>query len=255
MSDSNSVISNETLEHAHKLIDSIESGDEINARAIMDELASLREMDLFCEMGKLTRELHDSLNNFKLDTKMAGLAETEIPDAKERLNHVISMTEEAADKTLNAVEAAIPLSDDIKASSLELKSRWDKFKNRKLSAEEFRELSRDLDEFFPKISEGTVVLHEKLNDILMAQGFQDLTGQIIRTVITLVHDVEEGLVDLIKMSGAPQAKGNGDDKTKNEAANERDIVAQGPVVPGVEHSSETVDGQDDVDDLLSSLGF
>lgn len=250
MSESNSVINDITLEHAHKLIDSIETGDEDNARAIMDDLASIRELDLFTEMGKLTRELHDSLNNFKLDSKMAGLASNEIPDAQERLNHVITMTEEAADKTLSAVEEAIPLSDDIKASSLELQSRWDKFKNRKLTADEFRDLSRDLDEFFPKISTGTVLLNEKLNDILMAQGFQDLTGQIIRRVITLVRDVEEGLVDLIKMSGAPaklmesKAKGN-----------ERDIVAEGPVVPGVAHASETVDGQDDVDDLLSSLGF
>jgi len=250
MSESNTVMSDVTLDHAHKLIDSIESGDESSTRAIMDDIASLREMDLFCEMGKLTRELHDSLNNFKLDSKMAGLAETEIPDAQERLNHVISMTEEAADKTLSAVEEALPLSDEIKASSLELQSRWDKFKNRKLSAEEFRELSRDLDEFFPKISNGTVVLHEKLNDILMAQGFQDLTGQIIRRVITLVRDVEEGLVDLIKMSGAPA-------KAKETKAQdiERDILAEGPVVPGVAHASETVEGQDDVDDLLSSLGF
>ncbi len=250
MSESNSVINEVTLDHAHKLIDSIESGDEDNARAIMDDLASLREMDLFCEMGKLTRELHDSLNNFKLDSKMAGFAESEIPDAQERLNHVITMTEEAADKTLTAVEDALPLSDEIKASSLELQSRWDKFKDRKLTADEFRELSRDLDEFFPKISTGTVVLNEKLNDILMAQGFQDLTGQIIRRVITLVRDVEEGLVDLIKMSGAP-AKAN-ESKAKET---ERDILAEGPVVPGVAHASETVDGQDDVDDLLSSLGF
>lgn len=250
MSESNSVLNEVTLDHAHKLIDSIESGDEVNARAIMDDLASIRELDLFCEMGKLTRELHDSLSNFKLDSKMAGLAENEIPDAQERLNHVITMTEEAADKTLSAVEEAIPLSDDIKAQSLELQSRWDKFKNRKLSADEFRELSRDLDEFFPKISSGTVILNEKLNDILMAQGFQDLTGQIIRRVITLVRDVEEGLVSLIKMSGAP-AKA----KESKAKVTERDIQAEGPVVPGVAHASETVDGQDDVDDLLSSLGF
>jgi len=252
MSNSSSVLSEKTLSHARKLIDSIESGNETDARAIMDELSSLRESDLFCEMGKLTRELHDSLNNFKLDSKIAGLAENEIPDATERLNYVITMTEEAADKTLSAVEDAIPLSDDLKASSLELQSRWEKFKNRKLSADEFRELSRDLEEFFPKISSGTVELNTKLNDILMAQGFQDLTGQIIRRVINLVHDVEEGLVEVIKMSSAHV---NAKDDKKQEQNVERDIVAEGPVVPGVAHASETLSGQDDVDDLLSSLGF
>lgn len=244
-----SILDETALGHARQLVESIESGNAGNARTIMDEISSLREMDLFKEMGKLTRQLHDSLSTFKLDTKLAGLAESEIPDAKERLNHVISMTEEAADKTLTAVEEALPLSADIKNCSLELQARWDKFKDRKLNAEEFRELSRDLDEFFPKISSGTVSLNNYLNEILMAQGFQDLTGQIIRRVINLVHDVEEGLVALIKMSGPPTEEEN-----KKEAGT-RDIEAEGPVVPGVDHSSETVNGQDDVDDLLSSLGF
>jgi len=248
--DTDSVLGDATLQNAQQLVDSIESGDLDKARSIMDEIASLREMDLFCEMGKLTRELHDSLNNFKLDEKIAGFAEQEMPDAKERLNHVIDMTQEAADKTLTEVEAAIPLSDDIKTSSLELQSRWSKFKDRQLSADEFRELSHDLEEFFPKISSGTVALNNHLNEILMAQGFQDLTSQIIKRVITMVHDVEEGLVDLIRMSGSTVQQ----NEKKNESG-ELDITAEGPVVPGVAHASETVNGQDDVDDLLSSLGF
>ena len=246
------VISNATLDNARKLVESIEGGDVEGARSIMDDIASLRETDLFCEMGKLTRDLHDSLNNFKLDTKMSGMAKNEIPDAKERLNHVISMTEEAADKTLTAVEAALPLSDDIKECSLQLQSRWNQFKDRKLTADEFRDLSRDLEDFFPKISSGTVSLNAYLNEILMAQGFQDLTGQIIRRVINLVHDVEEGLVDLIKMSGNQSAEKK---QEANQVQDELNIAGEGPVVPGVAHSGETLDGQDDVDDLLSSLGF
>jgi len=246
-----SVINDTTLSHAQSLIESLESGDIDSVRQIMDDIASLRESDLFCEMGKLTRELHDSLNTFKLDTKLSGLAESEIPDAKERLNHVITMTEEAADKTLTAVEAAIPLSDEIKANGLELQARWDKFKDRKLSVEEFRELSKDLDNFFPQITEGSVILNDKLNEILMAQGFQDLTGQIIRRVITLVQDVEQGLVDLIKMSSVPEASKAGKKATQEGL----ETTAEGPVIPGVAHASETLDGQDDVDDLLSSLGF
>ena len=252
MSDSGSVLNEQTLSHAHQLIDSVEAGNEDDAREIMDKIASLREVDLFREMGKLTRELHDSLNNFKLDSKIAGLTEVEIPDATERLNYVITMTEEAADKTLTAVEIALPLSDELKASSLELQSRWDKFKNRKLSADEFRELSHDLEEFFPKISTGTVELNAKLNEILMAQGFQDLTGQIIRRVIKLVQDVEEGLVEVIKMSGA-HVKGK--DKQKQDPDVNLGTMPEGPVVPGVAHAAETLSGQDDVDDLLSSLGF
>jgi chemotaxis protein CheZ len=87
---------------------------------------------------------------------------------------------------------------------------------------------------------------------MMAQGFQDLTGQIIRRVITLVTEVEDNLVELIRLSGDAEASmQNG-----GEAANTEDIMqGVGPQVPGVSDDGGSVSGQDEVDDLLSSLGF
>ena len=242
------IINDEVLEQARNLVTQIESGDENKVKLIMDELSRYREADLFREMGKLTRELHDSLNSFKLDSRIASLTEEDIPDAKERLSYVISMTEQAANKTLNAVEESIPISEEMQKTSDDLLDRWKKFRGRELSAEEFRELSQELDKFFPMISESSQSLQKKLTDVLMAQDFQDLTGQIIRRVITLVHDVEEGLVGLIRMSGKEQIE-------KTEAEKEEDkIKGQGPAVPNTSDEA-TISGQDDVDDLLSSLGF
>jgi chemotaxis protein CheZ len=251
MSDNN-LLDEEALQHARKLVESIESGDSDSAQRVMDDLASIRESDLFREMGKLTRELHDSLNSFKMDSRIAELAEDEIPDAKERLNYVITMTEQAADKTLTAVEESLPLSDNLKSKSDELATRWVKFRNRELSAEEFRDLATELDGFFGEVSQGAEALSVKLSDVLMAQDFQDLTGQIIRKVITLVHDVEEGLVGLIKMSGKVQAENQ--QQANEPTTEEKDIKAEGPAIPGVT-KAEVVSGQDEVDDLLSSLGF
>ena len=160
------------------------------------------------------------------------------------MNYVISKTDEAANKTLEAVEESIPICNDLNKQASELYIRWDKFTNRELSADEFRALSKDIITFFTQTDELAKV-KEHLTAVLLAQEYQDLTGQIIKKVINLVGEVEDKLVGLIQITGAPQV-------TSETADDSRDL--DGPVVPGLEHK-DTVSGQDEVDDLLSSLGF
>lgn len=248
-------IHDSALQSARRLVQEIEAGNTEQVKQLLDELSVLRETDLFTEMGKLTRELHDSLQNFKLDSRIAELAQEEIPDAKERLNYVITMTEQAANKTMDAVEISLPLAQNIQQRSDDLADKWQRFRNRDLGVEEFRELSRELDQFLLDVSSDSKSLNSSLSDVLMAQDFQDLTGQIIRRVINLVQDVEEGLVDLIRISsrGKPANRSVAREEKKKEEG--RDIKAEGPQVPGGQQSSDYVQGQDEVDDLLSSLGF
>lgn len=247
MSD-DTMISGLALENARKLVQEIEAGDEAAAIQTLNDLTQIREGDLFQEMGRLTRELHEAIKNFTVSDNIIEFAKDEIPDAKNRLNHVITMTEEAANKTLTAVEQGMPLSENIQKWSNELHEKWQLFQNRDLSVEDFRELVKELDGFFPLLSGDAHALNKHMTEIMMAQDFQDLTGQIIRRVITMVHDVEESLVEMIRVSGSKLAE----DKQEGET---KDIKAEGTHVPGILPSADVVEGQDDVDDLLSSLGF
>jgi len=234
------------LQLARNLVASLESGAEHDASDIIDELAGSRDRLLFREVGRLTRELHTAINDFMLDSRIADLAQNEIPDAAERLRYVITMTEQAADTTLSAVEASLPLSEEISNDASRLAERWQKFNSRKLTVGDFRHLSEDLGTFLRATQDNSKRLHDQLSEVLMAQGFQDLTGQIIRRVIDLVSDLEDKLVQLVRIAGsAPQ---------KEEEASGPDIAPAGPAVPGVD-KGDLVSGQDDVDDLLSSLGF
>lgn len=244
-----SIVSNLALECARKLVKEIEAGNEQEAIQVLDDLAKIHESELFQEMGRLTRELHESIKNFTMNDRIAELTEEEIPDAKERLNHVITMTEEAANRTLTEVEKGLPLSEDIEKCANELHEKWQSFQNRDLSVEEFRGLVQELDGFFPVLSGNAKTLHNHMSEIMMAQDFQDLTGQIIRRVIALVHDVEESLVEMIRLSGGKALK----EKTADEQG--KDTKAEGTHVPGTNSSADIVEGQDEVDDLLSSLGF
>jgi chemotaxis protein CheZ len=239
--------SGERLALARELVQQLESGNEAEVTRIASLLSALSsdgvESKLFQEVGRLTRELHDAINDFLLDPRINELARVEIPDASERLSYVISMTEKSANTTLSAVEAGLPLADDLGSQARAIAVQWGRFCNRELSVDEFRELSRELGGFLELTATRSKQLHGHLTDVLMAQDFQDLTGQIIRQVITLVHDVEDKLVQLVRISGSKLPEKQKDAKK-----------LEGPVIPGIDQG-DTVNGQDDVDDLLSSLGF
>lgn len=244
MLEEDELITDDNIARVKDLLACMEKGNEVDAIEIIDELTSIRETELYQDMGKLTRELHDAISNFGIDDSVSKLAEESIPDARERLNYVITKTDEAANKTLEAVEESIPICNNINDQALELHEKWNKFTNRQLSADEFRALSKEISIFFEQTNQLDKV-KEHLTSVLLAQEYQDLTGQIIKKVINLVGEVEDKLVGIIKITGAPQVKS----KDKGDSSS-----LDGPPVPGIAHE-DTVSGQDEVDDLLSSLGF
>ncbi len=241
----------EYLALARKLIEQIGAGEDEAAAVTIDEFTRLRELELFRELGALTRDLHEALKSFRVDTRIGEIAGTEIPDARERLNHVITLTDQAAHRTLTAIEASLPLVGEIGGTARDLRERWQRFRQRDLSVEEFRLLSQEMDSFLDVVDRHGTSVQASLTDALMAQDYQDLTGQIIRRVIGLVQEVEDSLVELVRISGARIAEENrpaADKKSKEDAPK-----GHGPAVPG--QDTGVVSGQDEVDDLLSSLGF
>lgn len=235
------------LSLAKDLVAALEKGDEVVADGLLDELAGLRETQLFKEIGRLTRQLHDTMVSFSVDAKIAAMTEHDIPDAKERLQYVIHMTEEAADKTLTAVENLVPISQQLNDQVALLSAKWGRFLDREMPLDEFKSMSSEISRHFKESKTGLEQVQAGLNDILMAQGFQDITGQIIRRVIDLVQELEISMVKLISISGR---------KSGDPAATKGHPELPGPVVPGIDDREGGVaTSQVDVDDLLSSLGF
>jgi len=239
------------LELARRLVAELEADDETMASNTIAELTASDSNpgDLFQEVGRLTRELHEAINGFVLDTTMAEMVQVDMPDATERLQYVIETTETAAHQTLTAIEEALPVSERLKAKAEHLNQQWGRFLQREMKVDDFKALSGELSEFLQNTAQDSNELHDKMNEIMMAQGFQDITGQIIKKVIKLVQDVESRLIHLVKLAGNAHTSKNDDEIRKQKMAEEN-----GPVVPGVTQA-QVVSGQDDVDDLLSSLGF
>ncbi len=248
--DSMACADEDLLLRAEELVHEMQQGNDEKVTHLLGCISQARENGIYNEVGKMTRQFHDALNAFCHDTRIDELAEDEIPDARSRLKHVITMTQKSADRSLSAVEATMPKCDQLSDRIHSLGADWKNFKNREMSVEQFREFSTRLEMFFVDSEQDTADIRTGLNDIMMAQDFQDLTGQIISRVIELVEEVEGNLVELVRITGEKMGS------TEEESSRKPNSVeAEGPQVPGVQNKNEVVNGQDDVDDLLSSLGF
>lgn len=244
-------------EKALVLHDKIEDGELEEAMATLQEMQTVRDRGLYQEVGKLTRALHNAITNFHID----GGEETDhnditnMSEATDRLSYVMTLTDRAANKTLDLVEDSLPVADSLKDEACALKTEWERLVQREMTPEEFRGLYWRLDEFFKKLDTDTRKLSGNMTEILMAQDFQDLTGQVITKVTGLVKEVETSLVDLVFMaSQVEQITGMVTKGEETESMVDKDMKGHGPQINS-ENDEEVMGSQDDVDDLLSSLGF
>lgn len=233
----------EYLPLLERLVATARDGSAADFQALLDDLTALRERSLFREIGRLTRQLHDALAEFQIDSRMAEVASSEFPDARDRLDQVIAMTERSAHRTMDLVETALPIADEMGRDTAELAREWRRFRNRELSADDFRSLVRHVSGHLERTEEQTRELRGKLSEVLMAQDFQDLSGQEIRKVIKLVQEVEHTLLNMIRVAGEGMDSGDGADAMADQRSRHR------------AEDDTRVTSQDEADDLLSSLGF
>jgi len=240
-------------EQASDLVKHVESGDFAGAMQVIADLNKTRDRTLYHEVGRLTRSLHESIRNFNIELGEQANADdiSKITDASDRLSFVVDLTGKAANKTMDLVEATMPLAIAMKDEAHELKISWKRLRRREIEPSEFRELYKRIDVFFDSLTINSDVVYTNLSDILLAQDYQDLTGQVIQKVTGLVREVEDSLVQLVAMAGKVD-RITGIQHNEFEDKNDP-LLGQGPQIDKAK--KDVVSSQDDVDDLLSSLGF
>ncbi|MDO9467108.1 MAG: protein phosphatase CheZ [Rubrivivax sp.] len=197
---------------------------------------------MLARVGHITRTLHDSLRELGLD-KVLEKATTDIPDVRERLNYVARMTEQAAQRVLNATDTAIPLQERIDAGADEILTGWQSTLQAPFSESNYRDMATLTMQCLTDMRNDTSATKQQLLDIMMAQDFQDLTGQVIRKVTDLAHGLEQQLVQLL-IDYAPT-------ELRRESNN---TLLNGPQIDPTNRNDVVAD-QSQVDDLLDSLGF
>ena len=196
---------------------------------------------MFERLGGIVRLLHDSLRELGYDKALTE-ASSQIVDAQDRLEYVATLTEQAANKVLNTLDEGMPAQDVLSKKAKEMDGRWTALFDGKLSLEEFKALAGDSRQFAQAVTEATEAEKARLLEIMMAQDFQDITGQLIKKVVNITKTVENELAQLLR-DNAPA-------EVREKLAQKQDApLMQGPSVPSV-----ALD-QDNVDDLLADLGF
>ena len=206
----------------------------------MDELDRLAPQmaaspEVFHQLGLITRQLHDTLTQLGVMPKLQNAAEN-LPDARSRLNYIAKKTGDAANKVLNSVDQA-------KAEHANIADE-----TRRMAAAIVQDpvkavASGSVMNFVGDVEAATARIDQHLTDIMMAQDFHDLTGQVVAKVVTLANDLEDSLVKLLVQVVPP------DQREKVDPS-----ILQGPVV-NPEGRTDVVSDQGEVDDLLASLGF
>lgn len=245
---------------AKLLIEKLQGDQYEEASRLIHSIVEVRDRHIFKSVGRLTRGLHDAIVNFHVDADLdkepPTIEGSDVRDASDRLTYVIDLTQKAADKTMDMVEASAPIAMNLGQEASSLRDEWARLKRREMTPDEFRQLYKRMDEFLGQMDTGTEQLNKNLQDIILEQGFQDLTGQVLKRVIGLIGDVERDLVSLVRIAGqVEEITGLTTDADKLvDVAAERKMEAEGPQVHA-EVRDDVVSGQDEVDDLLSSLGF
>ncbi|MBX3625160.1 MAG: protein phosphatase CheZ [Rhizobacter sp.] len=193
--------------------------------------------EVFQQLGMITRQLHDTLHQLGVMPKLQNAANG-LPDARSRLNYIAEKTGNAANKVLNSVDQAKVEHNAIAAETRRIAAA--------IVADPVKAVaSGSVMNFVGDVEAATARIDQHLTDIMMAQDFHDLTGQVVAKVVSLAADLEDSLVKLLVQAAPPEAQ---------KVIEHTNAALNGPVV-NPEGRTDVVTNQGEVDDLLASLGF
>jgi len=199
--------------------------------------AAAASPEVFQQLGLITRQLHDTLHQLGVMPKLQDAANN-LPDARSRLNYIAEKTGSAANKVLNSVDQAKTEHNAIAAETRRIAAL--------IVADPVKAVaSGSVMNFVSDVEDATARIDRHLTDIMMAQDFHDLTGQVVAKVVSLAADLEDSLVKLLVQAAPPEAQ---------KVIEHSTATLNGPVV-NPQGRTDVVANQTEVDDLLASLGF
>lgn len=239
------------LEQAKALLAAVEADDDAGFKHQLAALTAGQRQPVFEQVGQMTREVHEALMAFALDERLDRMTEAEMPDARDRLRYVISLTEQAATRTLALVEDAFPITERLVERSERLRKQLAQVAEKEADNRRLVEVIDTLSDYLDSVLGSGSTLKKQLTEVMMAQEFQDLSGQLLMRVINLLEQLESKMVSLLHLTSPENASVERRKKDGDQAGDVQKGL--GPALP--QASSDVVKNQDDVDDLLASLGF
>ena len=198
--------------------------------------APVENQALYDRLGSVVRQLHDALQQLGYGQILDDTLR-DISDSQDRLEYIASLTEQSANKVLNAVDEGLPVQDEQIKKAGDLEQRWNDMLVGEFASAELKLLVIDSCSFTNEVVRNAEAEKARLMDIMMAQDFQDITGQIIKKVVTLTQKLEKELTQLLQ------------DYAVTSLPNKSVDLLTGPSIPDLAMD------QNEVDSMLADLGF
>jgi chemotaxis protein CheZ len=214
----------------------VAEGNEEALGVALAGFESVRSATVTMQVRRVASDLQYALDHFHASARLVDMAQRRVPDARHRLAHVLRLTDDAAHRTMDLVERSAPLADHATHEA-------DRLIQLQQQGSTVQQIAPQLTAFVTLVSASMGAVRSNLGEVLIAQGYQDLTGQIIRGVMKLTQELESALADLLRIAG----------QTPEDALLANAAGAHGPAIPGAA-SIDAVGGQQDVDALLSQMG-
>lgn len=206
--------------------------------------------DLALEIGRLTKEIYDGLNSIYQDPKIAEISESELMKARDRLEYVVEKTEESANTTMDIIERCSPMLKQLSSNADQLIDATRKMQHADSGdSEDLKKYRQDIAHFLMTSKANFTEIDMALMDVMTAQSFQDLTGQAVKRVLTLMEKIETSVRGIIRI--VHKLKMRAPDEV-NKA--EKEDKTQGPVLASAP-ANEFAQSQSDIDDLFNDLNL
>lgn len=225
-----------------------------------DEHKPLHERDkeaaqLLGRIGRMARLLNESMRELGLEEEVRRASES-IPDVCDRLNYIANMTESAANRSLSAIEVARPMQEKMGEEARILESRWQAWFDGPFDTPQVMNLVKETRAFLQQVPPASEEINAKLLEVIMAQEFQDITGQLVKKMIETMTSLEKELIEAL-LDYLPPEKSEqfvrARQQAKEKEQNDGSELLNGPAIKA--DGKEVVANQQQVDDLLDSLGF
>ncbi len=210
--------------------------DDAPSKLTHPQPVNTADLPLYDRIGGILRQLHDSMRELGYDRALQDVA-TEVMDAKGRLEYVATLTEQAATRVLNSIDIGMPQQEELSKTAQDIEERWGALFDGDMDIDAFKQLAQDSRDFAAYTAIRANEEKARLMEIMMAQDFQDITGQVIKKVVVISKRLEQELAQILRDNAPAQSKEKGVD------------LMAGPDIP-----DKAMD-QDDVDSLLANLGF
>lgn len=244
-------------QQANSLVQSLDESNLSEAKKIIHELGHYESKSISLDpdsLRDLLSSIHDVTRELQINEETAELVEDEESvNVSDRLDYIVQVTQKAANETMDAIDLGLPIAASLHDTSQALLEEWGKLKRRELKVGEFNQLSKRLDGFLSETCQQTEAIKDNYNKILITQEFQDLTGQVVQKIMALMQTVEHKVSELLQSAQSIEQTTGVTPECK-EKANSKGSSGEGPQIKA-DQREDVVSGQDDVDDLLSSLGI